>query len=244
MTSSFIAINSSLIQGPSGQQVCVHPGRGHLITWFQSEAAKQYEHWDNEHTNRLARSGSLSTYNWTLRLTVCLCAKKKEKKIHQMTSERDWMEPADGRDWGAAYIVQKRGAEVVSRWRPVICLPAWEPVIILIMWLSELMLARGEASPAVSINEPSLDGALISHCTGAVLFTAATSLTLLIPKGFFFFSSSFTGEGGEVGGDAGSDVLSGTSLCGAAWRSKDLNSFVFGGFFLKICKIRSEIWEK
>lgn len=46
---------------------------------------------------------------------------------------------------------------------------------------------RGEASPAVSINEPSLDGALISHCTGAVLFTVATSLTLLIPKGFFFF---------------------------------------------------------
>lgn len=64
----------------------------------------------------------------------------------------------------------------------------WEPVIILIMWLSELMLARGEASPAVSINEPSLDGALISHCTAAVLFTAATSLTPLIPKGFHFLS--------------------------------------------------------
>lgn len=70
----------------------------------------------------------------------------------------------------------------------------WEPVIILIMWLSQLMPVRGEASPAVSINEPSLDGALISHCTGAVLFTAATSLTLLIPKGFFYFPSpSFTG---------------------------------------------------
>lgn len=71
----------------------------------------------------------------------------------------------------------------------------WEPVIILIMWLSGLMLARGEASPAVSINEPSLDGALISHCTGIVLFTAATSLTLLIPKGFFFFLLLLQGEG-------------------------------------------------
>ena len=46
------------------------------------------------------------------------------------------------------------------------------------------MLARGEANPAVSINEPSLDAALISGCTGAVLFTTPPSLTLLIPNGF------------------------------------------------------------
>lgn len=46
------------------------------------------------------------------------------------------------------------------------------------------MLARGEANPAVSINEPSLEAALISGCTGAVLFTTAPSLTLLIPNGF------------------------------------------------------------
>lgn len=46
--------------------------------------------------------------------------------------------------------------------------PAREPVISLIMWLPSLMLARGEASPAVSINEPSLEAALISRCMGAV----------------------------------------------------------------------------
>lgn len=63
-------------------------------------------------------------------------------------------------------------------------LPAREPVISLIMWLSPLMLARGEANAAVSINEPSLEAALISGYTGAVLFTTAPSLTLLIPNGF------------------------------------------------------------
>lgn len=46
------------------------------------------------------------------------------------------------------------------------------------------MLARGEANPAVSINEPSLEAALISGCMGAVLFTIPPSLTLLIPNGF------------------------------------------------------------
>lgn len=46
--------------------------------------------------------------------------------------------------------------------------PAWEPVISLIMWLPSLMPARGEASPAVSINEPSLEAALISRCMGAL----------------------------------------------------------------------------
>lgn len=46
--------------------------------------------------------------------------------------------------------------------------PAWEPVISLIMWLPSLMPARGEASPAVSINEPSLKAALISRCMGAL----------------------------------------------------------------------------
>lgn len=46
------------------------------------------------------------------------------------------------------------------------------------------MLARGEANPAVSINEPSLEAALISGCMGAVLFTILPSLTLLIPNGF------------------------------------------------------------
>lgn len=46
------------------------------------------------------------------------------------------------------------------------------------------MLVRGEANPAVSINEPSLEEALISGCTGAVLFTMPPSLTLLIPNGF------------------------------------------------------------
>ncbi len=46
------------------------------------------------------------------------------------------------------------------------------------------MLVRGEANPAVSIIEPSLEAALISGFTGAVLFTTAPSLTLLIPNGF------------------------------------------------------------
>lgn len=54
------------------------------------------------------------------------------------------------------------------------------------------MLARGEASPAVSINEPSLEAALISRCTGAVLFTTVASLTLLNPNGFWFRRGSTT----------------------------------------------------
>lgn len=148
-----------------------------------------------------------------------LCKKTPTKIKHQMTSESDWMEPADGRDSDAPYIVQKRVAEGAHADVPSSACLHWEPVIILIMWLSELMLARGEASPAVSINKPSLDGALISHCTGAVLFTAATSLTLLIPKGFFFFFFFLYGvRSGEVGGDTGSDelVLGGTYLCAAA----------------------------
>ncbi len=54
------------------------------------------------------------------------------------------------------------------------------------------MLARGEANPAVSINEPSLEAALISGCTGAVLFTTPPSLTLLIPNGFGLKGGSTT----------------------------------------------------
>lgn len=132
------------------------------------------------------------------RLTAFM-QKNPTKIKHQMTSESDWMEPDDGSDSGAPYIVQKRAAEEAHADVPSSACLHWEPVIILIMWLSELMLARGEASPAVSINKPSLDGALISHCTGAVLFTAATSLTLLIPKGFFFFLFLFI-RGEEWGG--------------------------------------------
>lgn len=54
------------------------------------------------------------------------------------------------------------------------------------------MLVRGEANPAVSINEPSLEAALISGCTGAVLFTTVPSLTLLIPDEFELKSGSTT----------------------------------------------------
>jgi len=46
------------------------------------------------------------------------------------------------------------------------------------------MQVRGEANPAVSINEPSLEAALISGCTGAVLFMMLPSLTVLIPNEF------------------------------------------------------------
>lgn len=100
-----------------------------------------------------------------------------------MTSEQVWVNlPTLTRTQHCSGTRSGGGLALTSRH-----LPAREPVIILIMWLSELMLARGEASPAVSINEPSLDAALISHCTAAVLFTAATSLTPLIPKGFVFF---------------------------------------------------------
>lgn len=113
MTSSFIAINSSLIQGPSGQQVCVHPGRGHLISIGSRQTIRALRQRTHEPTcpRRIPEHLQLDLTADCL----SLCKKKKKKKIHQMTSERDWMEPADGRDSGAAYIVQKRGAEVVSR---------------------------------------------------------------------------------------------------------------------------------
>lgn len=46
------------------------------------------------------------------------------------------------------------------------------------------MQVRREANPLVSINEPSLEAALISGCTGAALFMILHSLTLLIPNEF------------------------------------------------------------
>ena len=54
------------------------------------------------------------------------------------------------------------------------------------------MQTRGEANPAVSINEPSLEAVLISGCTVAVLFTTPPSLTLLIPNGFRLRRGSIT----------------------------------------------------
>lgn len=46
------------------------------------------------------------------------------------------------------------------------------------------MQVRGEANAAVSINKASLEEALISGCTGAVLFPTVPLLTLQIPNGF------------------------------------------------------------
>lgn len=130
--------------------------------------------------------GHSSTYGWTY-ITDCLGA-----NIHQMTTEQVWLN-LPMLTWAQHCSETRSGGGLALTSRH---LPAREPVIILIMWLSELMLARGEASPAVSINEPSLDAALISHCTAAALFTTATSLTPLIPKGFFFFCFGEWGQGG------------------------------------------------